>query len=203
MVACGRKKRARVEGSRKKRGSGLMRPYFLALMLGFGVANAVGAETAPPFEYVPTESAHMGTAPGLKAIELAPRTRSFHIVFAKGDDVGAGLADFAEKNHLTDARFSAIGAFGSAVIGWSDRSKKAFKVVRLNEEMEVAAFNGNITRGKDGKPVVHAHCVVGLLSNAHVYAGHCLEEHVSLTLQMYLTDSKPLDAPANQPDQRR
>ena len=36
-------------------------------------------------------------------------------------------------------------------------------VVRLNEEMEVSAFNGSITRDQDGKPVVHAHCVVGLL----------------------------------------
>jgi uncharacterized protein len=145
-----------------------------------------------PFDYVPTEGAHTGTAPGLKSTELNPHTRTFHIVFSKDDDVAAGLADFAEKNHLTDAHFSAIGAFGSAVIGWSDRPKKAFKVVKLNEEMEVAAFNGSITRSAEGKPVVHAHCVVGLLRNGTVYAGHCLEEHVSLTLQMYLTDSEPL-----------
>ena len=52
------------------------------------------------------------------------------------------------------------------MIGWSDRPKKAFKVVRLNEEMEVSAFNGNITRGKDGQPVVHAHCAVSLLAMA-------------------------------------
>jgi predicted DNA-binding protein with PD1-like motif len=63
--------------------------------------------------------------------------------------------------------------------------------VRLNEEMEVAAFNGNITRGQDGNPVVHAHCVVGLLRNGAVYAGHCLEEQVSLTMQLYLTDAGP------------
>jgi hypothetical protein len=130
-------------------------------------------------------------APGLKAVELKPGGRIFKITFAKGDDVGAGLAEFARKNHLIEAHFEAIGAFGSAVIGWSDRPKKAFKVVRLNEEMEVASFLGNITSGKDGEPVVHAHCVVGLLRNGAVYAGHCLEGHVSLTMQMYLTDTAP------------
>ena len=106
--------------------------------------------------------------------------------------MASGLAEFAKKNHLTDAHFSAIGAFGAAVIGWSDRPLKSFKVVRINEEMEVSAFNGSITRGDDGKPVVHAHCVVSLLSNGNVYAGHCLHEEVSLTMQLYLTDSEPL-----------
>jgi predicted DNA-binding protein with PD1-like motif len=57
--------------------------------------------------------------------------------------------------------------------------------------MEVASFLGSITRGKDGEPVVHAHCVVGLLRNGAVYAGHCLEAQVSLTMQLYLTDSGP------------
>ena len=128
----------------------------------------------------------------MKATELSPRTRTFHILFSKGDDVAVGLADFAEKNHLTDAHFEAIGAFGSAVIGWSDRAKHAFKVVKINEEMEVSSFLGSITRNKDGKPLVHAHCTVGLLRNGTVYAGHCLHEEVSLTLEMYLTDSEPL-----------
>ena len=101
--------------------------------------------THPSLDYRPRpRSIPGGPAPGLIATELSPRTRTFHIIFTKDDDVAAGLADFAEKNHLTNAHFSAIGAFGSAVIGWSDRPKKAFKVVKLNEEMEVAAFNGSI-----------------------------------------------------------
>jgi predicted DNA-binding protein with PD1-like motif len=166
----------------------------ITMIVAFLVADLAGNAMAQdvPFDYMPSSAVKPGTAPGLNATELSPRTRSFYITFNKDDDVAAGLADFADKNHLTNAHFSAIGAFGSAVIGWSDRPKKAFKVVRLNEEMEVAAFNGSILRDKDGKPVVHAHCVVGLLSNGHVYAGHCLEERISLTMQLYLTDSEPL-----------
>jgi len=176
---------------------GLMRSIFLATILVVGAAStALGQapEPALPPNYATSPELHDGMAPGMKATELSPKVRIFRLIFAKGDDVASGLAEFAKKNHLTDAHFSAIGAFGAAVIGWSDRPKKAFKVVRLNEEMEVSAFNGSITRDKDGKPVVHAHCVVGLLRNGAVYAGHCLHEEVSLTMQLYLTDSEPLPA---------
>jgi predicted DNA-binding protein with PD1-like motif len=173
-----------------------MRPFALALILAVALAGAARADDqVPPPEYVTKPiTTQTGMAPGLKATELNPKTRIFHLTFSKGDDVESGLAEFAAKNNLTDAHFTAIGAFGSAVIGWSDRAKKAFKAVRLNEEMEVASLTGSITRGRDGKPVVHIHCVVALLRNGAVYAGHLLEGHVSLTLQMYLTDSEPLSA---------
>src|SRR6516164_3909988 len=102
-----------------------MRVYLLAAGLIFGLANLAHAEGEPSFSYMPTSEVHPGTAPGLKSTELSPKTRVFTIEMSKGDDVVAGLTDFAEKNHLTNAHFSAIGAFGSAIIGWSDRPKKA------------------------------------------------------------------------------
>jgi predicted DNA-binding protein with PD1-like motif len=172
-----------------------MRSPVLALILAATFVNAVHAkDQAPAPEYATQASIPAGAAPGLTATELSPRTRIFHLEFVKGDDLRAGLADFAVKNHLTDAQFTAIGALDSAVIGWSDRPKKAFKIVRLNEEMEVASLTGNIVRDQNGNPVVHAHCVVGLLRNGAVYAGHLLQGRVSLTMQMYLTDSEPLSA---------
>jgi hypothetical protein len=78
---------------------------------------------------------------------------------------------------------------------------KAFKVVRINEEMEVAAFNGNIVRNKEGEPVVHAHCVVGILSSEKSCRSPPSEE-VSLTLQVYVTDNGPLKAAA-EPERRK
>jgi len=175
-----------------------MRSPVLALILAATFVSGVRAkDEAPEAEYATQASIPAGTAPGLTATELNSRTRTFHLEFVKGDDVRAGLEDFAAKNHLTDAQFTAIGALDSAVIGWSDRPKKAFKIVRLNEEMEVASLTGNIVRDRSGNPVVHAHCVVALLRNGAVYAGHLLQGRVSLTMQMYLTDSEPL--PAAQP----
>lgn len=176
-----------------------MRSLWLAPILIAALASSAHAEAdAPRFGYAPlSHQPDLGTAPGMKATELSPQSRTFQITFSKGDDVVAGLMRFAEKNHLTDAHFTAIGAFGSAMIGWADRPKKTFKYVRLNEEMEVASFIGSVTRGRDGKPVVHAHCVVSLLRNGAVYAGHCMKERVSLVLQMYLTDSPPLPVAAS------
>ncbi len=171
-----------------------MRIQLLATALILGLVGGAHAQgDMPPFDYIPSDKSrdYSGKAPGLKSSELAPAGRTFHLVFSKGDDVAGGLYEFAEKNNLTDAYFTAIGAFGSAVIGWSDREKKAFKVIRLNEEMEVSAFNGSITRDQNDKPNVHAHCVVSLLRTGAVYAGHCLREEVSLTLQLYITDSRP------------
>jgi predicted DNA-binding protein with PD1-like motif len=172
-----------------------MRPFALVLILAVALASGARAQTkAPAPEYVPQSAIKAGTAPGLKATELNPRSRSFQLVFAKGDDVRAGLAEFAAKNHLTIAHFTAIGALDSAVIGWSDPEKKAFKVIRLNEEMEVTSFTGNITRDRDGNPVVHGHIVVALLRNGAVYSGHLLQGRVSLTMQLYMDDSEPLSA---------
>ena len=173
----------------------MMRSLALALILaGTFVTGAYAQDPTLAPEYATEASMQAGTAPGMTATELSPKTRSFHLVFSKGDDVKAGLAEFATKNHLTDAHFTAVGAMDSAVIGWSDRPKKAFKVVRINEEMEIGSLSGSITRDKDGNPVVHVHCVVGLLRNGAVYAGHLLQGRVSLTLQLYLTDSEPLSA---------
>jgi predicted DNA-binding protein with PD1-like motif len=165
----------------------------MAFMLGSVVpAAAQGTGTAGTPEYAAREPLKDGMAPGLKATELSPKIRTFQLVFAKGDEVQAGLGEFAEKNHLTNAHFTAIGALDHAVIGWSDPAKKTYKIVKLDEEMEVTSFTGNITRDRDGKPVVHAHCVVALLRNGQVYAGHFLEGRISLTMQLYLEDSEPL-----------
>ena len=170
-------------------------PLLLALTLSASGAAAQPAATAsgPAPEYLTRPATtQTGMAPGLKATELNSHVRTFQLVFAKGDEVGAGLAEFAEKNHLTVSHFTAIGAFDAATIGWYDSEKRAYKSIKLNEEMEVTAFTGNITRDRTGKPVVHAHCVVALLRNGAVYAGHFIDGRISLTMQMYLEDSEPL-----------
>ena len=74
-----------------------MRYFLLAAGLAIGLANAAYAEGEPSFDYMPSSAVQPGTAPGLKATELSSKTRVFTIEFSKGDDVAAGLADFAKK----------------------------------------------------------------------------------------------------------
>ena len=175
----------------------MVRSIILASIFAVALASGAHAQDQAPAsapDYVTAPAPKPGMAPGLKATELNPKTRSFQLVFSKGDEVVSGLAEFATKNHLTVAHFTALGALGSAQIGWFDPDKRAYKTMRINEEMEVTSRVGNITRDRSGNPVVPAHLVVALLRNGAVYAGHLLEGHIRLTLQLYLDDSEPLSA---------
>lgn len=166
----------------------------IAIVTAALTGGAQAQTAALPPDYSSQAEIPLGTAPGMKVTELGPR-RSFQIILTKGDDVRAGLLDFAAKNHVTNAHFTAIGALDSALIGWSDPARNnAFRTVRLDEEMEVTSLTGNITRNRAGDPVVHAHCVMALLRNGAVTAGHLLRGRVSITMQLYLDDAAPLAA---------
>lgn len=162
-----------------------------ALVLACLFISPVAAAAAAP-EFLPQKAITLGHAPGLKVTPLSPQVRRFHLTFSKGDDIRGGLADFARKNHITNAAFTAIGAMDHALIGQSDHPRGVFRIDRLDEEMEIASMTGNITQDAQGEPAVHIHCVVALLRNGKVYAGHLLEGRVSLTLQLDLVDSRPL-----------
>jgi len=167
----------------------------IAIVTAALTGSAHAQAPALPPDYSTQAEIPLGTAPGMKVTELGPH-RSFQIVLSKGDDVRAALLDFAAKNHITIAHFTAIGALDSAVIGWSDPARNnAFKTVKLDEEMEVTSLTGNITRGRTGAPNVHVHCAVALLRNGAVYAGHLLTGRVSITMQLYLDDAAPLATP--------
>jgi predicted DNA-binding protein with PD1-like motif len=52
----------------------------------------------------------------------------------------------------------------------------------------VVSFVGNITLDNNGKPSLHAHCVVAL-SDGSTRGGHLIEGHVSLAMQVFVVDS--------------
>jgi uncharacterized protein len=146
------------------------------------------APAIPPGYAGRTQINTHGLAPGMKSAEVAA-ARHFNLNFARGDDPMAGLAEFAEVNHLTDCRFTAIGAFGSAVLGWFDPAVGAYKKIEVPDEAEVVSMSGSI-RMQNGKPFVHAHTVVGM-SDGSTRAGHIIEAKVSLSLEVYLTSGEP------------
>jgi predicted DNA-binding protein with PD1-like motif len=162
-----------------------MRPFLIALAF----VAAASAQTAT-YATRP-EAEKKGMAPGIHATELTQASRRFEIVFSKDDEVIAGLAEFAEKNHIKIADFTAVGAFGKAILGWYDPEKRAYKQFPINEEMEIASFTGNIRPDRNGKPVVHVHCVVAT-GDGVPHAGHLIEGHISLTMQLYMNIEEPL-----------
>jgi len=154
-----------------------------------GLGGLLGAQ-APPVEdgYIRRmPDTARGLAPGMQVKQFANTGRTFEVTMRKGDEVAAGLIEFAEQNHLKAAHFTGVGAFGSAVLGWFDPDKRAYKKIAVDQEAEVVSFAGNITM-QNGKPSLHAHCVVAL-SDGSTKGGHFIEGHVSLAMQVFVVDS--------------
>jgi predicted DNA-binding protein with PD1-like motif len=113
--------------------------------------------------------------------------KTFVIVFAKGDEVVAGLQQFAEGHRVTAAHFTAVGAFRDVVLGYFERERKDYKRIPLHEQVEVLSLIGNIALA-DGKPKLHAHVVIGK-SDGSAHGGHLLEAHVWPTLEVVVVES--------------
>ncbi len=135
-----------------------------------------------------------GLAPGMRVKQLGATGRTFEVVMRKGDEVAAGLTEFAEQNHVTLAHVTAVGALNAAVLGWFDPDKRAYKKIVINQEVEVVSFIGNIAM-ENGKPFLHAHAVVAF-PDGSTKGGHFIEGHVSLEMQIFVVDSEAAAAAA-------
>jgi len=162
----------------------------LALMATTVVGLALAQAPAPP----PLPEGYVGRsvitarglAPAMKVKDLGVAGHTYEVTFGKGDEVASGLTEFAEKNHITTGHFSGVGAFSSALLGWTDPDKRAFKKVEINSEAELLSFVGDISM-LNGKPYVHAHAVVGF-PDGSTKGGHFLEGHVSIVMEVFVTD---------------
>ena len=113
--------------------------------------------------------------------------RTIALIFDTGEDPVAGLTRFAVERNLAACRFTAIGAFSEAVLGYFDWQKKDYERIEVNEQVEVLALVGDIAL-QDGKPRVHAHVVLGRRDGS-ARGGHLLEARVRPTLELILTES--------------
>jgi predicted DNA-binding protein with PD1-like motif len=113
--------------------------------------------------------------------------KTFALVFCKDDEVKKSLLRFATENGLRGAQVAAIGAFSEVTLGFFDRKKKDYQEVPVKEQVEVLSFAGNIV-DKDGKPMLHAHVVVGKRDGT-AHGGHFLKGRVWPTLEMIVTET--------------
>jgi predicted DNA-binding protein with PD1-like motif len=122
-----------------------------------------------------------------KLLHVHEGQRTFALVFNKGEDVHRALLEFAEANRITGAQFTAIGAFGRAMLGYFDPTTKKYKEIPIEEQVEVVSLIGNLTRS-NGEPRLHAHAVLGK-SDGIAYGGHLLGASVWPTLEVMLVES--------------
>ena len=79
-----------------------------------------------------------------------------------------------------------IGAISKATLGYFDRPSKTYKSFTVDEDLEVVSCIGNISRTKDGTPVIHAHMIVAD-EKGKCYGGHLMPGcEVSVTIEMII-----------------
>jgi predicted DNA-binding protein with PD1-like motif len=160
-----------------------------AILLSSGVGAVAQGPAGVPQGYIPTVRVlEHGKAPGMKwqLVGEAGGERTFMVVFATGDELLAGLTEFAEQQHIQAARVTGIGAVSRATLAWLDVEKKAYKPIVVNEQVEVTSMVGDIAQLK-GKPNVHLHLTLAH-SDGTVTGGHLIEAYTRPTLEVMVTE---------------
>jgi uncharacterized protein len=113
--------------------------------------------------------------------------RVFGVVFHTGEEVMAGLLQFAEREGVESGYFNAIGAFSSVSFGYFDWTQKAYvRLPTFEEQVELLSLTGNIAL-RDNKPMVHAHVVIGRMDGT-AHGGHLMEAVVRPTLELVVSE---------------
>ena len=114
--------------------------------------------------------------------------RTYAVILETGDEPMESLQTFAEREEISAAQLTAIGAFSDAVLGYFEWETKKYRRNRVSEQVEVASLIGDVALSPEGTPAVHVHVVLGRRDGSAV-AGHLLEAHVRPTLEVVLTES--------------
>lgn len=112
---------------------------------------------------------------------------TYVLIFDSGDEVMNGIESFAREANLDAARFTGIGAFQKATLGYFEIDRKDYHRIPIEEQVEVLTLIGDIAL-KDGKPKVHCHVVLGK-RNGDTVGGHLIEGTVRPTVELMLTES--------------
>lgn len=121
-----------------------------------------------------------------KLINRAPE-KTWAVIFDSGEEVISRLQRFCEEENLTAARFTAIGAFSAATLGYFDWNHKDYEKIAVSEQVEVLSLLGDVSLYENA-PKIHAHVVVGKRDGS-TSGGHLLEAYVRPTLEVLLTES--------------
>ena len=121
-----------------------------------------------------------------KVINEGPE-RTIALILDRGDEVVSAITRFAEAHGLAASRFSAIGAFERATLGYFDWERKDYERIAVDEQVEVLAMLGDVALDA-GKPKIHAHVVLGRRGGGTL-GGHLLEARVRPTLEVLLIES--------------
>ncbi|MEX1063760.1 MAG: DUF296 domain-containing protein [Candidatus Paceibacterota bacterium] len=104
--------------------------------------------------------------------------------FDMGDDVTAGILEFAEKNKIEAAWLSAIGSTKEIELAFYDHEKKEYLSETFSEPLELLEASGTLAV-MDGKPILHLHGVVGG-QDYLTRGGHIQKIIANLTVEVFI-----------------
>jgi uncharacterized protein len=114
--------------------------------------------------------------------------RTFIVILDQGEEAFKFITDFANKEKITGASVSAIGAFSQAKVGWFDLAAKKYRPIDVNEQCQVLSLMGDVAQGDDGQASLHLHAVLGL-QDGSLRGGHFLSGSVQPTLEVTIMET--------------
>ena len=107
------------------------------------------------------------------------------LVFAKGEELMAGLDEFAREQELAGAWVDIVGGAAGATLGFYDPTAREYRWQEFTEPLEITGLHGNLS-WVDGRPAWHVH---GTFSRADysVLGGHVKKCLIGLTGEVLLT----------------
>jgi len=114
--------------------------------------------------------------------------RTFVLILDQGEEAFKTITEFADREKMTGASVSAIGAFSKAKVGWFDLAAKQYRPIEVDEQCEVLSLIGDVAQGDDGKASLHLHAVLGLRDGT-LRGGHLLSGSVQPTLEVTITET--------------
>ena len=108
----------------------------------------------------------------------------FVLRFFTGEEVYAGLVEFARHKGIEAAWVQGLGALECAEIGYFDLHERTYLRMQITEDVEVAPLVGNLSRHQ-GEPVPHLHVTLGR-RDFGALAGHLFAGRAGATLEICL-----------------
>lgn len=101
-----------------------------------------------------------------------------------GEEVVASLAEIAEREGVTFASVSGIGAADDIAVSVYDVGAKRYFDNEYREPMEITSILGTVSE-MDGEPYIHIHLTAGRADGA-VIGGHLKRAVISATCELVL-----------------
>ena len=114
--------------------------------------------------------------------------RTFILVLDEGDEAFRCITDFAEREDVTAASITAIGAFRSAMIAFFEFETRHYRKIQVDVQSEVLSLLGDVAVDDEGKASLYLHVVLGF-SDGSTKGGHFLEGHVRPTLEVAVRET--------------